>query len=61
MSTIVLHIEDKVSTCLLVAFMRLTFTHIFVGVVIMHLVCFKLDTVSPEIVTVFLSMLTEYS
>ena len=54
MSTIVLHIEDKVSTDILLAFRRLAFYLVFSGVVSILLVYFQLDVVISEMVTVLL-------
>ena len=54
MSTIVLHIEDKVRTDFLVVFRRLTSVHAFVGVTLVLLAYFQLDTVIPFVITILL-------
>ena len=50
--TIVLHVEDKVSTDLLVVFRSLTFAHVFAGIMMMLLTCFQLDLVSLQIISI---------
>ena len=51
MSTIVLHIEDKVSTNLFAVFKSLTSAHFVVGVILVLLVCFQFCAVSLFVIT----------
>ena len=54
MPTIVLHVEDKVSTDLLVLFRILTSVYVFVGIILALLIYFQLNSVSPFVITIVL-------
>ena len=54
-STIMLHIEDKVSTDFLMVFRSLTSSYALACAMLMLLVYFQLDKVSPFVVTILLA------